>query len=101
MRMNPRAFGLAAGFVAGLLFVLCAGAVAIAPEWTTGVASSLIHMDLSGMARGITWGSFFWGLLTWTIGTGLVFAAVAGFYNRFGGASPASRRIEVPATRAA
>ena len=101
MRLDSRAFGLASGTVAGLLFTLCASAIAIAPDWTTSVASALIHMDLRGMARGITWGSFFWGLLAWTIGTGLVFAAVGGFYNRFIGASAASVRVEIPAHRTA
>lgn len=100
MRLDSRAFGLAAGTVAALLFTLCALAVAIAPAWTTALASSLIHLDLSGMARTITWGSFFSGLLCWTLGTGFVFAAVSGLYNRFAGVAAVSR-AGVAAHRAA
>src|SRR5690606_11601930 len=37
MRLDSRAFGLAAGAVAAVLFTLCALAVAIAPTWTTAV----------------------------------------------------------------
>ena len=83
MRLDSRAFGLAAGTVAAGLFTLCALAVAIAPAWTTEVASSLIHLDLSGIARTITWGTFVTGLLCWTLGTGFVFALVAGLYNAY------------------
>ncbi len=101
MRLDSRAFGLAAGSVAGVLFTLCALAVALAPGWTTAVASSLIHLDLSGMARTITWGSYFGGLVCWSIGTGLVFAAVGGLYNRFRNRAPADARADVAAPHVA
>lgn len=83
MRIDSRAFGLAAGLVAAGLFVLCAAAVAVAPAWTTSVAATLVHADLSSLARTLTWSSFFAGLICWTFGTGLVFAAVGALYNRF------------------
>ncbi len=83
MRLDARAFGIAAGLTAGLLFVICAIAVTIAPGSTTSVASALTHMDLSGMTRSITWVSFIGGLLGWTLGTGLTFALAGWLYNRF------------------
>ena len=83
MRIDARAFGLAAGVMSAGLFVLCAAAVALAPEWTTRVASTLVHVDLSGLARTLTWSSFLAGLVCWTLGTALVFAAVGALYNRF------------------
>lgn len=85
MRLDSRAFGYAAGTVAAALFVLCALGVAVAPAATTAMASAIIHIDLSGMARTITWGTFFAGLVCWTLGVGLTFAAVGGLYNRFSG----------------
>lgn len=42
MRIDSRALGLAAGTVAAALFLLCAVAVAIAPDATTSMASTLI-----------------------------------------------------------
>jgi 2TM family of unknown function (DUF5676) len=54
MRLDARAFGLAAGGTAGVLFILCALAVAIAPEATTAFAGYLIHLDVSGMSRALT-----------------------------------------------
>ena len=93
MRLDSRAFGLAAATVAAALFTLCALAVALAPTATTALASTLIHLDLSGMTRTISWASFFSGLVCWTLGVGLVFAAVGGLYNRFvGGFMPAAQR---------
>lgn len=100
MRLDSRAFGLAAGTVAGTLFTLCALAVAIAPQATTALASSLIHLDLTGLARTITWGGFFTGLLCWTVGVGLVFAAVGGLYNRYTLRSTARASVRVAAHNA-
>ena len=83
MRLDSRAFGYAAATVAAALFVLCALGIALAPAATTAMASTLIHIDLSGMTRTITWPTFFSGLVCWTVGVGLTFAAVGGLYNRF------------------
>ena len=97
MRLDLRAFAVAAGIVAAALFTLCALAVAIAPTWTTNVAGTLIHLDLTGVARTITWGTFFAGLVTWSLGTAIVFGALAGLYNRLLGA-PATAGVAPRAT---
>lgn len=82
MRLDARAFGVAAGVTAAILFALCAATVAVAPTTTTAFAGYLIHVDLSGMSRTLTWGSFVGGLFTWTLGTGLTFALAGWLYNR-------------------
>ena len=87
MKLQPRAFGLAAGAAAVVLFVMCAVVVAIAPGSTTAFASYLIHMDLSGMTRTLTLGSFVGGLMSWFVGTTLTFWFVASVYNRLEGAA--------------
>jgi hypothetical protein len=81
MRLDARAFGLAAGAMAALLFTLCAAGVAVAPEAMTALGGTLVHLDMSGMVRTLTWTNFLGGLATWTLLTGLVFAAVAALYN--------------------
>ena len=83
MRIDARAFGLAAGLTAAVLFIICATAVAVAPDSTTSVASFLIHLDLSGMSRSMTWTSFVGGLLAWSVGAALTFGFTARLYNRF------------------
>jgi hypothetical protein len=82
MRLDPRAFGLSAGMVAAILFILCALGVWLAPEATTAMFGTLIHADLSGITRTLTLGSFVVGLVCWTVGTAVTFAVVASFYNR-------------------
>ena len=82
MRLELRAFAFAGGLTAAVLFTVCAVAVAVAPEATTAFAGTLIHADLSGVMRTLTWGSFALGLITWTVGTALVFGLVATAYNR-------------------
>jgi hypothetical protein len=85
MRLDPKAFGLAAGVTAVVLFVVCAIAVALAPDATTALAGFLIHTDLGGFTRTLTWGNFVGGLLGWGVGTALVFSLVAALYNRLSG----------------
>jgi hypothetical protein len=87
MRLDARAFGLAAGVTAGLLFIFCAIAVALAPGSTTAFAGYLIHVDLTGIARTLTFGSFVGGLVAWTIGTTVTFWVSALIYNRLAGMS--------------
>jgi hypothetical protein len=83
MRIDPRAFGSAAGMTAAILFVICAVAVATAPGSTTSAAGFLFHVDMSGITRHLTWVSFLGGLVTWSLGTGLTFGFTAWLYNRF------------------
>jgi hypothetical protein len=82
MRLDTRAFGMAAALVAAVLFTICALAVAVAPQPTTALAGYLIHMDLSGMTRSVTLGSFVGGLIIWTLGTAIAFGSAAAIYNR-------------------
>jgi hypothetical protein len=91
MRLDARAFGIAAGAAAAVLFTICALAVALAPGPTTAVAGFLIHMDLSGMTRTISFGSFVGGLIAWTVGTAVTFAFTAAVYNRLLGLGSAQR----------
>ena len=87
MRLDARAFSLAGGVAAAVLFIICALAVAIAPGPTTAFAGYLIHTDLSGMSRSLTVGSFVGGLIGWAVGTSLTFGLVAAVYNRLVGGS--------------
>jgi hypothetical protein len=68
--------------VAALLFTLCALGVWLAPQATTAMFGILTHTDLSSIVRTLTLASFLVGLICWTVGTGVTFALMAGFYNR-------------------
>lgn len=86
MKLDPKAFGLAAGAVAAVLFILCVIGVATVPGFTTAVGGLLLHVDLSGITRSLSWGNFIGGLIGWGVGSALVCWLVAALYNRFGGA---------------
>jgi hypothetical protein len=91
--LDTFAFGLAGASIAALLTTLCALAVALAPEASVASASYMVHLDLAGLAPSVTWGSFFVGLICWSLGTGLVFTTTAAFYNRFLGPGGAEARV--------
>ena len=96
MRLDTRAFAIAAGMTAALLFTLCAAAVAIAPGVTTAFFGYIVHLDVSGMRRELTPASFIIGLIAWTLGTALAFGFAAMMYNRLVG-SAAVRQAAAPA----
>lgn len=85
MRLDTRAFALAAGATAAILFLTCALAVAIAPGATTAFAGALIHADLSAMTRTLTLTTFVIGLVAWPVGAALAFWVAAVVYNRLAG----------------
>lgn len=82
MRLDTRASAIAAGATAAVLFTLCALAVVIAPGPATALFGYLVHVDLSGLARTLTLGSFVGGLVCWTVGMALTFGLAATIYNR-------------------
>ena len=91
MRLDPKAFGLAAGLTATVLFVIYAIAVALAPDASTAVGGFLFHVDLRGLVRTLTWASAIGGLVAWGVGTGLVFWFTAALYNRLTPTPPTPR----------
>lgn len=97
MRLDTRAFGLAAGATAAVLFTVCAFFVAVAPLATTAFFGTLIHADLSSITRTLTFASFVVGLCAWAVGVGLSFMLAAAIYNRLVGGATATRPAQHPA----
>ena len=81
MKLNVWEFGFAVGAVVAAAFTICAFFVAIAPQATTEFIGYLLHINLSGLSRSITWPSYIAGVLGVGIWTGLWAAAVAALYN--------------------
>ena len=93
MRLEPRAFGLAAGITAALLYAACALYVAVNPGGATALFGFVMHMDLTGLARPLTFAGFCGGLVFWGLLMGLTFAVAAWLYNRL---AHAPARAAVP-----
>lgn len=87
MKLNPKAFAIAAGVAAAVVSAACALIVAIAPEFATALFSDVVHLDLTGLARNVSWGNFVGGLVFWGLGAALVFAFGAWVYNRMSGST--------------
>ena len=82
MKLNVWAFSLSVGVVTTAVFTICAVFVAIAPEATAAFVGYLFHIDLTGLTRAVTWGSFLAGLLFSGLGMALSAAVAAQLYNR-------------------
>ncbi len=82
MKLDIRAVAIAMGGVSAAVFAVCAFFVAVAPETTMAVFSCLFHVDLTKLARPISWGSFVAGLLGTSLGMALLAGVTAWLYNR-------------------
>jgi hypothetical protein len=82
MKLNVRSLFLGATIVAAVSYVLCALFVALAPGDTSRLFSFIFHIDLTGLARHVTWPSFLGGLVSFSIGVGAHVAAAAWLANR-------------------
>lgn len=81
-KLNGRSLFLSTAILTGLIYTLCIVFIALAPQATTAFISYILHMNLTGMARVVSLGSFITGLLVWSLGTGLYAMLIARLYNR-------------------
>lgn len=81
MKLNVWAFGIAVGTAIAAAFTICAFLVAVAPEATAAFIGYLLHINLFGLTRPITWASYFAGVIAVGIWTALWAAATAKIYN--------------------
>ena len=82
MSLDTRALGMAAGGAGAVGFAVCALLVTVAPGATSAFFSYVLHLDLSSLARPLTWGSFAAGLLAIALGLAVFAALVGSIYNR-------------------
>ena len=82
MRLDIRALAVAAGGAAAIGFAICALFVAIAPGATSAFFGYLLHLDLTSIARPLTWGSFVGGLVAIASAAAIFVALVGSTYNR-------------------
>ena len=83
MKLDIKAVAIAEGLVVAAVFVICAFVVAVVPEQTAAATRYLFHIDMSGIARPISWRGFFSGLIVSSVAMGLAGALWASIYNRF------------------
>jgi hypothetical protein len=86
MKLNTSAIFWAVALVSAASYVVCAAFVAVSPGATSQFFGWVMHIDLSSLARHITWGSFFGGLLCYSLIMGILASASAWAYNRLAAA---------------
>lgn len=79
--LHPFRVAAAAGLIWAAGYSLCAAAVALAPAQTAAAFSYVMHIDLTGLSRAITWGSYFGGLIVSTLVIATYAGAIGGLYN--------------------
>ncbi|WP_084227042.1 DUF5676 family membrane protein [Nostoc sp. KVJ20] len=82
LRLSVRSLFLATAIASGIAYLVCVLFLTVAPQATMAFFSYVLHANLSGITRSVTWGSFIVGLLIWSVGTGLYAAFVARLYNK-------------------
>ena len=81
MKLKVSAFGLAVAIVVTASFTVCSFFVAVTPEATAELIGYLLHINLTGLSRSISWASYFAGVVAIAVWTGLWAAAAAKIYN--------------------
>lgn len=82
MKLNAPAMALAAAIVAAAFFAVCAFFVAVAQAETARFFSLVLHLDLTGISRSLTWVSFLVGVVGVGVYVGLFGGILAAVYNR-------------------
>ena len=83
MRLNTRLLGFATAMAAAATFTICSIIVAMAPGALSAFVSYALHIDITGIARHITFPSFLVGVLFVAIAGGGFVVVVASVYNGF------------------
>jgi hypothetical protein len=60
MRIDTKFLGYATAFVVAAVFTICSAIVAIAPGALSAFVSYALHIDITGIARPITFASTSW-----------------------------------------
>ena len=81
MKLKASSFGVAVGIVGSAAFTICSFFVAVAPEATAEFIGFLLHINLTGLSRSISWESYFAGVIGLGVWSGLLAAAAVRIYN--------------------
>lgn len=83
IRIDARAAGSSCAAIAGILYILCAVAYAIAPDGTLAFFSIVFHgLDLRKIVIEMTWGGTIGGFLVTIVGAYVLTWLWATWYNR-------------------
>jgi hypothetical protein len=82
MKIYAMKFGLATAVVFAVFWMVCGLLVASMPVGMMRMSGHMVHADLGQVSWHLGWGGFLYGLLAWSIISGVVAWAIAAVYNR-------------------
>lgn len=87
MRLDTAALALAAGITTAVVYAVCSLVVAVAPGSATAAINYLLHLDLTGLGRTLTWGSVAAGIVCVSLAVAFVVGLLGSLYNRLASSS--------------
>jgi len=87
MKINPTSFAFAGAITAAILWTVCALLVWMMPGSMMNTTGSMVHMDMNSSGWVLTPMGFIWGLVVWSIFTGVFAWLLAFIYNRLTGST--------------
>jgi len=83
-KLNPKKVALSLASVAGIIYVVCAILVAIAPAWTVNTFGALFHgIDITSLATSPDLGTGILGLVVSVVSAYIFGAIFALIYNKY------------------
>ncbi|HMQ04361.1 MAG TPA: DUF5676 family membrane protein [Pyrinomonadaceae bacterium] len=87
MKINPTSFAFAGAITAAILWTVCSLLVWMMPGSMMNTTGSMVHMDMNSSGWELTPMGFIWGLVVWSIFTGVFAWLLAFIYNRLTGST--------------
>lgn len=97
-RLDERALALAAAGVTAVIFSLCALWIAVSPHGFMATIGYLLHINLSPLARTVTFASYVAGLICVSLFAAVSLGALGALYNRLARPTVSMRGVEEPVT---
>jgi hypothetical protein len=82
MKLDPKAFGMAAGTITAAFFLICSTAYRLVPDWYTRQYTLFMHVDLARFGQQPSWGQIVLGVIGWWIAAWALTTLAVLLYNR-------------------
>lgn len=82
MKIDAIKFGIAIGLVFAVTWVICSLLVLSMPSGMMQMTGHMVHADFGHMGWQLNWTGFTFGLVAWSIVSGVIGWAVAAVYNK-------------------
>lgn len=82
MKLDPKAFGVAAGTITAAFFLICSTTYRLVPGWYARQYTLFMHVDLARCGQQPGWGQIALGTIGWWLAAWALASLVIVLYNR-------------------